>query len=44
MKLVSFAAAADHLEYAADDELVVPGSIEIADKTFFDHPATTRRR
>ncbi len=38
MKLVAFAAAADALGYTADDRLVVPGSIKVADKPFFDHP------
>lgn len=38
MKLVAFAAAADHLGYRAGDMLTVPGSIEVADKRFADHP------
>ncbi len=38
MKVVAFAAAADSLGYTADDRLVVPGSITVADKPFFDHP------
>ncbi len=38
MKLVAFAGAADHLGYDSSDELMVPGSIEVADKRFFDHP------
>ncbi len=39
MKIVSFAAAADRLGYKADDEMMVPGSIVVADKRFFDHPS-----
>lgn len=38
MKLVAFAAAADHLGYRASDVLTVPGSVEVADKQFSDHP------
>lgn len=38
MKIVAFAAAADHLGYEAGDLITVPGSIEVADKPFFDHP------
>jgi cell division protein FtsI (penicillin-binding protein 3) len=39
MKVVSFAAAADRLGYKADDQMMVPGSIEVSDKRFFDHPS-----
>ncbi|MFW2380225.1 MAG: penicillin-binding transpeptidase domain-containing protein [Acidimicrobiales bacterium] len=38
MKLVSFAAAADRLGYTADDEIMVPGAIEVSDHRFADHP------
>lgn len=38
MKIVAFAAAADHLGYRAGDMITVPPSIEVADKPFFDHP------
>ncbi len=38
MKVVSFAAAADSLDYRADDELMVPESVWVSDKEFFDHP------
>ncbi|MGI9611090.1 MAG: peptidoglycan D,D-transpeptidase FtsI family protein, partial [Acidimicrobiia bacterium] len=38
MKLVSFAAAADRLGYTADEEIMVPGAIEVSDHRFADHP------